>query len=415
MVFAPIEWMIAGRYVRARRSEGFISVIAAISILGIMLGVGALIIVLSVQNGLRAEFIKSVLGFKGHITVVSSEGVLRNHAGLANRLRQTEGVVSVTPLVEGQILATHKGRSSGAIIRGLSKPDLQKRRLVAENIRNGTLETFSGNNAILVGTRLARVLGANVGDQITLVSPNGTVTVFGTVPRMKAYTIIGTFEVGNSLFDGGFIFMPLGVAQRYFRLGDGVSKLEVFVEDPDALGEPRREIASALGPNQRLFDWQQENRSIVNALQVQKNVMFLIVALIILVAAFNIISSLIMLVKDKSSAIAILRTVGASRGMIMRVFFIAGTSIGFAGTLVGTVGGLLITIYIENIQRFIERLSGTELFSPEVYFLSRLPSEINPGEVVMIAGMALGISILATLYPSWRAARLDPVEALRYE
>ncbi len=414
-MFAPIEWMIAGRYVRARRSEGFISVIAAISILGIMLGVGALIIVLSVQNGLRAEFIKSVLGFKGHITVVSSEGVLRNHAGLANRLRQTEGVVSVTPLAEGQILATYKGRSSGAIIRGLSKPDLQKRRLVAENIRNGTLETFSGNNAILVGTRLARVLGANVGDQITLVSPNGTVTVFGTVPRMKAYTIIGTFEVGNSLFDGGFIFMPLDAAQRYFRLGEGVSKLEVFVEDPDALGGPRREIASALGPNQRLFDWHQENRSIVNALQVQKNVMFLIVALIILVAAFNIISSLIMLVKDKSSAIAILRTVGASRGMIMRVFFIAGTSIGFAGTLVGTVGGLLITIYIENIQRFIERLSGTELFSPEVYFLSRLPSEINPGEVVMIAGMALGISILATLYPSWRAARLDPVEALRYE
>ena len=255
---------------------------------------------------------------------------------------------------------------------------------------------------------------ANVGDQITLVSPNGTVTVFGTVPRMKAYTIIGTFEVGNSLFDGGFIFMPLDAAQRYFRFGDGVSKLEVFVEDPDALDGPRREIASALGPNQRLFDWQQENRSIVNALQVQKNVMFLIVALIILVAAFNIISSLIMLVKDKSSAIAILRTVGASRGMIMRVFFIAGTSIGFAGTLFGTVGGLLITIYIENIQRFIERLSGTELFSPEVYFLSRLPSEINPGEVVMIAGMALGISILATLYPSWRAARLDPVEALRY-
>ena len=414
-MFTPIEWMIAGRYVRARRSEGFISVIAAISILGIMLGVGALIIVLSVQNGLRAEFIKSVLGFKGHITVVSSEGVLRNHANLINRLRQTEGVVSVTPLVEGQILATHKGRSSGAIIRGLSKPDLQKRRLVAENIRNGTLETFNGNNVILVGTRLARILGANVGDQITLVSPNGTVTVFGTVPRMKAYTIIGTFEVGNTLFDGGFIFMPLDAAQRYFRLGDGVSKLEVFVDDPDALGGPRREIASALGPNQRLFDWQQENRSIVNALQVQKNVMFLIVALIILVAAFNIISSLIMLVKDKSSAIAILRTVGASRGMIMRVFFIAGTSIGFAGTLVGTVGGLLITIYIENIQRFIERLSGTELFSPEVYFLSRLPSEINPGEVVMIAGMALGISILATLYPSWRAARLDPVEALRYE
>ena len=414
-MFSAVEWMIAGRYVRARRTEGFISVIAWFSFLGIMLGVATLIIVLSVQNGLRAELLKSVLGFKGHISVISAADNLGGYAPLAERMRQAEGVLAVTPLVEGQILASFRGRSSGALVRGLSKSDLEDRRLVSDNIRAGTLEAFTGRNAILVGTRLARALGARVGDKITLVSPNGTITAFGTVPRSRAYTIAGTFEVGHFQFDRSFIFMPLATAQNYFRLGDAVNKIEVFVEDPDDLRAPRQAIQASLGPNQRLFDWQQENRSIFNALQVQKNVMFLIVMLIILVAAFNIISSLIMLVKDKGSAIAILRTVGASRGMIMRVFFIAGTSIGLAGTLVGTVAGLIITSNIAAIQHWLEGLTGAELFSPEIYFFSQLPSEVDPGEVVVIAGVALGLSILATLYPSWRAARLDPVEALRYE
>ena len=414
-MFAPIEWMIAGRYMRARRAEGFISVIAAFSFFGIMLGVATLIIVLSVQNGLRAEFLKSVLGFKGHIAVISATGRVQDYAAMADRLRQTEQVVSVIPLIEGQVLAAHKGRSSGVLVRGLSKADLRDRRLVSENIRHGTIETFQGNNAIVVGTRLARALGANVGDQITLISPDGTITAFGTVPRMKAYKIVGTFEVGHFQFDRSFIFMPLAAAQRYFRLDDAVTKIEVFVEDPDGLRVPREAIKTTLRPTQRLFAWQQENKSIFSALQVQKNVMFLIVMLIIIVAAFNIISSLIMLVKDKGSAVAILRTVGASRGMIMRVFFIAGTSIGLAGTLVGTAAGLLITSNIANIQLGLQRLLKTDLFPAEVYFFSQLPSEVDPGEVVMIAAMALGLSILATLYPSWRAARTDPVEALRYE
>ncbi len=415
-MFAPIEWMIAGRYVRARRTEGFISVIALISFLGIMLGVGALIIVLSVQNGLRAELVKSVLGFKGHITVIAAGGgELGDYAAVAERIRQADGIASVTPLVEGQILAAHAGRSSGALVRGLTKADLKVRRLVAENIKQGTLETFNGNNAILIGSRLALHLGAVVGDKITLVSPNGTITAFGTVPRMQAYTIVGIFEVGHFQFDRSFIFMPLEASQKYFRLNEGVSLLEVFVDDPDALRGPRQAVLSALGPNQRFFDWQQENRTIFNALQVQKNVMFLIVTLIILVASLNIVSSLVMLVKDKGSAIAILRTVGAPRGMIMRIFLIAGTSIGFAGTLVGVIGGLLITNNIASIQAFLEGLSGTELMSAEVFFFSQLPSEVDPGEVVMIAAMSLGLSVLATLYPSWRAARLDPVEALRYE
>ncbi len=414
-MFAPIEWMIAGRYMRARRAEGFISVIAAFSFFGIMLGVATLIIVLSVQNGLRAELLKSVLGFKGHIAVISTTGRVEDYAAMANQLRGKEQVLSVNPLIEGQVLAAHQGRSSGVLVRGLSKADLRDRRLVSENIREGTLETFQGNNAILVGTRLARALGAGVGDDINLTSPDGTITAFGTVPRTKAFKIVGTFEVGHFQFDRSFIFMPLPAAQRYFRLADAVNKIEVFVEDPDNLAAPRQAIEATLAPTQRLFDWQQENRSIFNALQVQKNVMFLIVMLIILVAAFNIISSLIMLVKDKGSAVAILRTVGASRGMIMRIFFITGTSIGLAGTLVGTVAGLLITSNIASIQRALERLSGAELFSAEVYFFSQLPSEVDPGEVVLVAVMALGLSILATLYPSWRAARIDPVEALRYE
>ena len=407
--------MIAGRYVRARRTEGFISVIAWFSFLGIMLGVTALIVILSIQNGLRAEFLKSILGFNGHITVISATDNLRDYAAITERLKQASGVVSVTPLVEGQILAAHNGLSTGAMVRGLSKADLKKRSLVAENIRQGTLETFNGNDAILIGTRMARALRANVGDKITLISPKGTITAFGTVPRMQAYTIIGTFEVGHFQFDNSFIFMPLPAAQRYFRANKAVTKIEVFVEDPDALRVARQSVQNALSPNERYFDWQQANRSIFTALRVQKNVMFLVVTLIIVVAAFNIISSLIMLVKDKGSAIAILRTVGASRGMIMRIFFIAGTSIGVAGTMVGTVVGLLISANVASIQRGLDRLLGAETFSAEIYFFSQLPSEVRPGEVVMIVVMALGLSILATLYPSWRAARTDPVEALRYE
>lgn len=414
-MFAPIEWMIAGRYMRARRAEGFISVIAAFSFFGIMLGVATLIIVLSVQNGLRAELLKSVLGFKGHISVVSATGRVESYTALADQIRAKEQVVSVNPLIERQVLAAHRGRSSGVLVRGLSKADLLNRRLVSENVRHGTLDAYQGNNAILVGTRLARALGARVGDDIKLTSPEGTITAFGTVPRTKAYKIVGTFEVGHFQFDRSFIFMPLPAAQRYFRLGDAVTRVEVFVEDPDDVRVPRAAIQPVLGPTQRMFDWQQENRSIFNALQVQKNVMFLIVMLIVIVAAFNIISSMIMLVKDKGSAIAILRTVGASRGMIMRVFFITGTSIGFAGTLVGTIGGLIITNNIAAIQKWLEGLSGAELFSAEVYFFSQLPSEVDPGEVVLVAAMALALSILATLYPSWRAARIDPVEALRYE
>jgi lipoprotein-releasing system permease protein len=414
-MFSPVEWMIALRYMRARRAEGFISVIAGFSLMGIALGVATLIIVLSVMNGFRGELLDRILGLNGHIAVVSSTGTLSDYDPLAERVRMVDGVLSVTPLVEGQILATNGGRAAGALVRGLTPEALAVRPSIAGNIRLGALSHFRGSDAVVMGSRLARTLGVRVGDKVTLVSPRGTVTAFGTVPRMQAYRVVATFEVGMFEFDSSFIFMPLAAAQQYFRLGDTVNQLEVFVEDPDAFQAQRRAIGGVIDPHHRLFDWQQANSSFFNALQVERNVMFLILTLIILVAAFNIISSLIMLVKDKGSAIAILRTVGASRGMVMRIFFIVGTSIGVVGTIAGAILGLVFSENIEVIRRWLEALTGTELFAAEIYFLSQLPAEVDTGEVVMVISMALGLSILATLYPSWRASRLDPVEALRNE
>lgn len=414
-MFSPVEWMIALRYMRARRAEGFISVIAGFSLMGIALGVATLIIVLSVMNGFRGELLDRILGLNGHIAVVSSTGTLSDYDPLAERVRMIDGVLSVTPLVEGQILATNGGRAAGALVRGVTPEALAARPSIAGNIRLGSLDQFGGGDAVVMGSRLARTLGVRAGDKVTLVSPRGTVTAFGTVPRMQAYRVAATFEVGMFEFDSTFIFMPLAAAQRYFRLGDTVNQLEVFVEDPDAFQKQRRAIAGVIDPNHRLFDWQQANSSFFNALQVERNVMFLILTLIIVVAAFNIISSLIMLVKDKGSAIAILRTVGASRGLVMRVFFIVGASIGVVGTIAGAILGLVFSKNIEVIRRWLESLTGTELFAAEIYFLSQLPAEVDPGEVIMVVSMALGLSILATIYPSWRASRLDPVEALRNE
>ena len=414
-MFSPVEWMIALRYMRARRAEGFISVIAGFSLMGIALGVATLIIVLSVMNGFRGELLDRILGLNGHIAVVSTSGPLSDYDPLAERVRMVDGVLSVTPLVEGQILATNGGRAAGALVRGLTPEALAARPSIAGNIRLGSLSQFGSGDGVVMGSRLARTLGVRVGDKVTLVSPRGTVTAFGTVPRMQAYRVAATFEVGMFEFDSTFIFMPLEAAQQYFRLGDTVNQLEVFVEDPDAFQRQRLAIAGVIGPGHRLFDWQQANSSFFNALQVERNVMFLILTLIIVVAAFNIISSLIMLVKDKGAAIAILRTVGASRGMVMRVFFIVGASIGVVGTIAGAILGLVFSENIEVIRRWLESLTGTELFAAEIYFLSQLPAEVDPGEVIMVISMALGLSILATLYPSWRASRLDPVEALRNE
>ncbi|MCW8952700.1 MAG: lipoprotein-releasing ABC transporter permease subunit [Rhodospirillales bacterium] len=407
--------MVALRYLRARRQEGFISVIAWFSLLGIALGVATLIIVMSVMNGFRQELLTRILGLNGHVNVYASADGMKDYDSVASRIVDIDGLVTLSPIVEGQVMATGRNGARGALVRGIRPADLSNRNIVVQNIRFGTLEAFEGEDAVVVGERLAAALGLNVGDSITLISPKGNVTAFGTVPRMKAYRIVATFNVGMFEYDSSFIFMPLEAAQVYFKSPDRINFLEVMTNNPDTAPRLSLDIVQRLGPGFRVLDWQQTNASFFNAIQVERNVMFLILTLIIIVAAFNIVSSLIMLVKDKGRDIAILRTMGATRGMIMRVFLISGASVGIIGTLAGFALGLSFAANIESIRQALQGLTGTELFAAEIYFLSKLPARVDPTEVAAVVGMGIGLSFLATIYPSWRAAKTDPVEALRYE
>ena len=414
-MFSFFEWMVAMRYLRARRQEGFISVIAWFSLLGIALGVATLIIVMAVMNGFREELLSRILGINGHLSIYGQTNQLRDFDPIAERLRKVTGVVAVTPMIEGQVMATARGVAQGAVVRGIRAQDLAARNIVADNIKSGSLADFKGKNAIIVGQRMASKMGVLVGDKITLISPKGNTTAFGTVPRMKAYTVAATFQIGMYEYDSSFVFMPLKNAQVYFKMPGAVSNLEVFVTHPDDAIAIGRDISKEMKGKARIHDWQRVNASFFNAIQVERNVMFLILTLIIVVAAFNIISSLIMLVKDKGKDIAILRTMGATSGMIMRIFFIAGASVGTIGTMAGFGLGLAFTENIETIRQWIQGLTGTDLFAAEIYFLSKLPAVVDPSEVVAVVLMGLGLSFLATLYPAWRASKLDPAEALRYE
>lgn len=432
-MFSKFEKIIAYRYLKSPRQEGFISVIALFSFLGIALGVATLIIVMSVMNGFRSELLTKIVGLNGHISIASYDGALMDYEQVVQQARNIHGVQRVIPTVDRQAMAMIRSQARGTMVHGVQAADLKKWPIIADNIKAGSLDDFGSvdettrevadqainqsadpvANTVAIGRRLADKLGLHIGDRLSLISPDGNATAFGTLPRQKGFRVVAIFEIGMMQYDESLVFMPLSAAQSFFKMPNSVSHVDVYIENLEKVAESTFLLQASLGEKYRIFDWQNANNSMFQAVQIERNVMFIILTLIILIAAFNIISSLIMLVKDKTRDIAIMRTMGATRWSIMRIFFLTGASIGVIGTAFGVFLGLIFTLNIEKIRQFLQSLTGTQLFSAEIYFLTQLPAKIDWTEVFLVIFIALGLSFLATIYPSWRAARLDPVEALR--
>jgi len=411
------EVWVAWRYLKSKRQDGFISLIAWFSLAGIALGVATLIIVLSVMNGFRHELLTRILGINGHITIHAEAGKsgIEDYEGIVRTVRALPEVVSTTPIIESQVLVASKEKARGALVRGIRKRDLLQSNLLFKNITLGSIENFEEGKGVILGERLADAIGVSINDNVTLLSPKGRNTVMGEVPRSRSYEVLALFNIGMYEYDSGMVYMPLSHSQKFFLLPEMVNRIEIFLENPELAVKSRLRVRALIGNTLRPYAWQQVHSQFFNALQVERNVMFLILTLIIVVAAFNVVSSLIMLVSDKAKGIAIMRTIGVTRGAILRIFIITGSAIGFFGTLLGLIMGLSFTHNIDSIRLWLEGFSGTELWSPEIRFLSQLPAIVDPGEVFLVIIISLVLSLLATIYPSWRAARLSPAEALRYE
>jgi len=417
-MFTKLERKIAFRYLGARR-RGFGSVVSWVSLVGIMLGVATLIVVMSVMGGFHDTLLSRIVGMNGHVVVYHQDGAIADYDFLINRMRDNQTVAravdSIVPIAEGQVMVTARGNNSGAMVRGIRMSDLTKKVANGTRMYGRKLDEIR-DGELIMGSALSRSLGVHMGDSVSLVSANGaTPTAFGTVPRIMSYPVMTSFFVGMYEYDSGYIFMPLETAQKYLNIGDSVTHIDLFLKDAENTTAVRDALVTSLPDGYVVRDWRDLNRGFVGALQVESNVMFLILMLIVIVAAFNIVSSLVMLVKDKSRDIAVLRTFGVSRRSMMHIFILSGTSIGVIGAIFGTILGVVVAIYIEPIRKFFQWVTGRDLFPAELYYLSELPSRLEFTTVIGIALIAIALAFLATIYPAWKAANTDPVEVLRNE